>query len=249
MNGSSGGGRSETLAAREDLAAALRLAARFGLHEGICNHFSYMVPGSDERFLINPYGLHWSQIRPQDLVVVDPSGRLLEGEGEVEATAISIHLAVHMNSPRARCVLHTHMPHATALTCLAEGRLEPIHQNSLRFMGRIAYDDTYEGLATDLSEGDRIARAMGGADIGFLAHHGVIVAGETVARAFDDLYYLERAAELQVLAYSTGRPLRHVPAPVVARTAQQFAAEALQAHKHFEALKRILDQDSPGWRA
>jgi ribulose-5-phosphate 4-epimerase/fuculose-1-phosphate aldolase len=242
------GGRGDVAAAREDLAAALRLAARFNLHEGICNHFSFMVPGTSDRFLINPYGVHWSRMTPGDLVEVDVNGKVIEGRGEVEATAFSIHLAVHMASPRARCVLHTHMPYATALTCLEDGRIEPIHQNALRFMGRIAYDDDYQGLAIDLTEGDRIARAMGGADIGLLAHHGVIVAGETVGRAFDDLYYLERAAEVQVLAYSTGRPLRRVPDAVVSRTAQQFAGEAHQAEKHFAALKRVLDAECPDWR-
>jgi ribulose-5-phosphate 4-epimerase/fuculose-1-phosphate aldolase len=243
------GATDATWTGRVDLAAALRLAARFGLNEGICNHFSLAVPGTRDRFLINPYGIHWSRIRASDILEVDPAGTVHSGRGEVEATAFSIHLAVHQASPNAACVLHTHMPNATAVTCLESGRLEPVHQNSLRFIGRISYDDDFQGLATDLGEGRRLAEAMAGADICFLAHHGVIVAGPTVARAFDDLYYLERAAEVQVLAMSTGRPLRRVPDAVVRKTAQQFAAEAVNAERHFDALKAILDDEDPRWRS
>ncbi len=97
--------------ARVDLAAALRLAVRYGFHEGICNHFSYALLGRDDRFLLNPYGTHWSQLRASDLLVVDGAGKVLEGGGVAEVSAFCIHAPIHQRHPRARAVLHTHMPH------------------------------------------------------------------------------------------------------------------------------------------
>jgi len=232
--------------ARRDLAAALRLAARFGLHEGICNHFSLVVPGTSDRFLINPLGLHWSEIRASDLSVVDNDGTVIDGP-TVEPTAFYIHWRIHRARDHA-CVLHTHMPYATALTLLDDGRLEPVSQTALKFHGRIAYDDDYSGLALDEAEGDRMAARMGDKPVLFLANHGVIVAGRTVAEAFDDLYYLERAAQGQVLAGAQGRKLRRIRQDVVALTGAQMAAEREQAAAlHFAALKRILDREAPDY--
>jgi len=236
--------------ARIDLAAALRLAARLGLHEGICNHFSYMVPGSDALFLINPHGYHWSEIKASHLLLLDREGRLVEGESAPEPSAYYIHWRLHRGLPHARAVLHSHMPYATAITTLADGRLEPISQTALGFHDRIAYDDDYNGLAVDEAEGDRMMRTLGNKSLLFLANHGVIVTGRSMHEAFDDLYYLERAAQLQWLAMSTGRPLRRVPAAVAAKTAQQYADEGGKlARPHFEALKRILDREAPDYRS
>ena len=117
---------------------------------------------------------------------------------------------MHVARPDVRCVLHTHMPYATALTSVEGGRLEPINQNALRFIDRIAYDDAYGGLALDAEAGERLAAVLGDQRIMFMANHGVITTGRTVAAAFDDLYYLERACRNQVLAMSTGRPLKRV---------------------------------------
>lgn len=234
--------------ARLDLAAALRSASRLGLGEGVCNHFSMELPGSPGRFLVNPQGLHWSEVRPADLVVVDAQGRKVSGEHSVEPTAFFIHAALHRGKPTARCVLHTHMPYATALTVVHGGRLEWAHQNALRFYGRVAYDETYNGLALDDAEGARMCATLGGADVLFLANHGVIVTGRDIELAFDDLYYLERACMVQVLGAATGRPLRVVPDDVAALTARQMVQESGQARLHFAALKRLLDRDEPGWR-
>src|SRR3954449_1194524 len=200
-------------AARVDLAAAFRLAVRMDLHEGVCNHFSVMLPGG--RFLLNRYGLHWSEVSASNLLALDAQGRILEGEGEFEKTAFYIHSRIHLANPHAACVLHTHMPNATALTLLEDGRLEMVEQNALRFDDDIAYDDTYNGLVVDNAEGDRLARALGSKRVLFLANHGVIVVGPSVAEAFDSLYYLERACRLQVLARATGMPLRTVRSEVV----------------------------------
>ena len=186
--------------ARVDLTTALRAAARHGLNEGVCNHFSMAVPGRPELFLVNPQGLHWSEITPGDIVMADGDGNILEGKYPVEPTAFFIHARLHAGNPKATVVLHTHMPYATALTSIEGGRIEMCTQNAFRYWDRIAYDDTYGGVALSNDEGERMCRAMGTKDILFLRNHGVIVSGPTVAQAYDDLYYLERAAMVQVLA-------------------------------------------------
>ena len=235
--------------ARIDLAAALRLAARFGLHEGICNHFSYMVPGGDDQFLINPQGHHGSEVTASSLLLADRGGRLIEGAAPPEPTAFYIHWRIHRGTPQARAVLHTHMPYATSLTTLEGGRLEPISQTAVGFHDRVAYDDGYNGLAFDEAEGDRMMRALGNKSVLFLANHGVIVTGPDMACAFEDLYYLERACQLQVLALSTGRPLRYIPEAIIEKTVQEYArlGDAQTGH-HFAALKRILDREEPDYR-
>ncbi|MHA1152794.1 MAG: aldolase [Alphaproteobacteria bacterium] len=234
--------------ARVDLAAALRLAVRYGFHEGICNHFSYAVPGRNDRFLLNPHGTHWSQVGASDLLLVDGEGKVLEGGGVAEVSAFCIHAPIHLRQPRARAVLHTHMPFATALTSIEDGRLEPVTQNALRFHGDVAYDDDYNGLAADTAEGARMAAVLGDKRVLFLAHHGVIVVGETMAQAFDDLYYLERACEVQVLAMSTGRPLKRVGDNMAGSVFSALSGkDGSYAKAHFDALKRVLDAEEPSY--
>ena len=234
--------------ARVDLTAALRSASRQGLGEGICNHFSLALPGRPGFFLINPQGLHWSEITPADLVIVDAQGRKVSGKHRVEPTAFFIHSAIHRGKSNAACVMHTHMPYATTLTVLQNGRLAWASQNALKFYNRVAYDDHYQGLALDEAEGERMCKEMRDADVLFLGNHGVIVCGPTVAATFDDLYYLERACMLQVLAMGTGKPLRAVPDDIAAKTARQMNGESEQPALHLEALKRVLDREEPGWR-
>jgi len=234
--------------ARIDLAAAFRWAERLGLNEGIDNHFSYAVDDDGRRFLVNPIGLHWRELRARDLVLADADRNVLDGSGAVEDTAFFIHSRLHLRHPRARAVLHTHMPYATALTLIDGGRVEMVSQNALQFAGRIAYLDAYEGLALDPTEGDRMAEAMGERSVLFLGHHGVMVTGPTIHQAFNDLYFRERACQVQVLAMSTGRPLRPIPdrvqrAFVAAITDNPDAAD--QPRKHLEAVKRILTRESP----
>lgn len=231
--------------ARVELAAALRWAERLGLSEGVCNHFSLQVPGERDRFLLNPQGVHWSEMRPSDLIVVDSSGNLIEGEYEAEPTAFFIHSRIHRSRPTAKCVLHAHMPYATALCCIENGRLKWCSQNSLKFYGRIAYDDQYNGLALDEAEGDRMCAKLADADVLLLANHGVIVTGPDVACAFDDLYYFERACMVQVLAESTGQLLKIIPEDVCRKTHAQMQSERQQSYVHLEAIKRILGREFP----
>jgi ribulose-5-phosphate 4-epimerase/fuculose-1-phosphate aldolase len=225
---------------REDLALALRAAAHHGLAEGICNHFSVELPDASGRFLLNPRGLHWSEVRAEDIVLVDAQGAVLAGRHAVEPTAMYIHAAVHRVAGQA-CVLHTHMPYATALTLTTDRALDPtLSQTAMRFVGRVAVDAHYNGLALDVAEGERIARAMGTADVVFLGNHGVVVCGPRIDHAYDDLYYLERACEVQVIAQSTGRPLAPVEAGLAARVAAQIQGEREQSVLFFEALRRMV---------
>src|SRR6186713_274499 len=188
---------------RADLAVALRAAAYHGLAEGVCNHFSVELPDGSGRFLLNPRGLLWSEVEGSDIVMVDGRGRTLAGRHAIEPTAMFIHGAIHRLGGKA-CVLHTHMPYATALTLTADRCLDTtLSQNAMRFHGRVAVDERYNGLALDASEGERIARAMGNADVAFLGNHGVVVCGGRLDYAFDDLYYLERACMVEVLARSS----------------------------------------------
>lgn len=227
---------------RRELAAALRLAAAQELNEGICNHFSVVVPGPEERYLINPYGIHWGEMRPDDLLLIDGDGHIHEGWGEVEATARNIHIAGHRANPRHQAILHVHMPYATALTMVEGGKLEMAHQTACRFLGRTAYQG-FGGVALNAEEGERIAQAQKDnphADIIFLEHHGVTIGGPTVGIAFDDLYYLERACKQQVLAQSTGLPLKIIPEEQARQTAREWMQVLeYQATKHFEALMRL----------
>ncbi len=232
--------------ARVDLAASLRMAARLGLEEGICNHFSAMVPGRDDLFLVNAYGLMFREATASSILVCDFEGRVVDGAGQPEATAFFIHARLHKRLPRARAAFHTHMPYSTALSMVEGEPLIWAGQTSLKFYGRVAVDEHYNGLALDAAEGDRIAAAMGDADVVFLRNHGVMVTAPTIAMAWDDLYYLERAAEVQVKAMSTGRPLRVIVPELARKTqAQMRPAEAESARLHLEAVKRLLMREAP----
>ncbi|HEY0885717.1 MAG TPA: aldolase [Ramlibacter sp.] len=225
---------------RAGLAVALRAAAHHGLAEGVCNHFSIELPDASGRFLLNPRGVLWSEVQADDVVMVDAQGRQLAGRHPVEPTAMFIHAAVHRLCRQA-CVLHTHMPYATALALTGQGALDTtLSQNAMRFHERVAVDRTYNGLALDSGEGERIARAMQGRDVAFLGNHGVIVCGARIDHAYDDLYYLERACTHEVLARSTGLPLRQADPALARRVCEQTMGERLQSELFFEALARTV---------
>jgi ribulose-5-phosphate 4-epimerase/fuculose-1-phosphate aldolase len=227
--------------ARVELAACFQLAAQRGFEEGVCNHFSALVPGHDTLFLVNPYGYAFSEITASRLLICDVDGHVIDGEGQPEATAFYIHAQLHKVQPRVKAAFHTHMPNATAL-CLLEGPpLLWLGQTALKFYGRTAVDEHYGGLALDDSEGERIAAALGDADILFLKNHGVMVAGASIAEAWDDLYYLERAAEVQLKAMSSNRPLKPVPHEIAQRTYEQMRlGDRDSARAHLDSAMREL---------
>ena len=230
---------------RRDMAAVFRWSSRLGLSEGICNHFSFAT--DKNHFLVNPLGLHWSEMRASDLLVIDCDGNVAEGQGDVEPTALFIHMRIHIGTSHARCIMHTHMPYATAITSVDGGRVAMTNQNALRFFDEIAYADEYDGLALDTSEGDRICRELGDKRILFLAHHGVVVVGPTPAVVFDDLYYLERACQVQIIAQSTRMPLKIVDDRTAEKTCRQFRQSQLFADDHLRAIRRILDRECPDY--
>jgi ribulose-5-phosphate 4-epimerase/fuculose-1-phosphate aldolase len=236
--------------ARVDLAACFRTAARLGLHEGVCNHLSAMVPGRDDLFLVNPDGWSFAEITASRLLICDFHRHVVAGDGAPEDTAFFIHARIHARVPRARAAFHTHMPNATALALLDGPPLLWAGQSSLKFYGRTVVDDAYNGLALDEAEGDRIADSLGDADIVFMKHHGVLVVGPSIAKAWDDLYYLERACEVQRLAQATGQPLRPIPPEVADRTARQMRRGGSRdsAGLHLASIKRQLDREAPEYR-
>ncbi len=238
--------------AKIDLAACHRLGSRLGLNEGIDNHLTMLVPGHRDRFYLAPFGLHWSEVKASDLMEIGFDAQLISGLGPIEHTALNIHLPVHRMAAHATCVFHTHMPYATALSMLENPRLEMAVQSALGFYDDIAYDLGYNGLALDLAEGERMAGVLGKKSVLLLGNHGALVIGANVPEAFERLYFLERAAQAQVLALSTGRKLRPIPEPVVRATVAQFKQCAAiggreRPELHFSALKRMLDRSEPDY--
>ncbi|MFL5332641.1 MAG: class II aldolase/adducin family protein [Geminicoccaceae bacterium] len=233
---------------RIDLAAAFRLTARFDWHEAVANHFSLALDPDGRHVLINPRWRHFARIRASDLLLldIDDSGVMSRPDAP-DPTAWCIHGALHRLRPAIRCVLHTHMPYATALTSLEDSRVLPIDQNSARFWGRVAHDDSYGGFALASEEGERIASALGDKPILFLKNHGVIVTGRSVAEAFDELYYLEKACQQLVIAYSTGRPLRLISDNLAAQVAGEWQEYSGFADAHFSELKALLDAEDASY--
>jgi len=239
--------------ARIDLAAAHRLAVMHGLNEGIFNHLTLAVPGKSDRFLLNPFGLHWSEVTASCFMEVGYDGRVLNGEGDVELSALCIHGPIHRLNRKAACVLHTHMPYASALARLEDPRIKAIGQTEIGFLDIVAYDELYTGLAYHTGEGERLAAVLGDKKVLFMANHGVLAVGESVAEAYNLLYYLERACQVQLHAMWTGQKLKYVPDAVVKRTQEQYADSPTYGNKrscehHFDALKRILDRREPDYR-
>ena len=237
--------------AKIHLAAAHRLAVLHELEEGIDNHFTVTVPGRDDRFLILPFGFHWSEARASDMIVFDESGATLEGQGIVELSAQCIHAPIHRISG-ARVVLHTHQTWTLALNMLEDNRLLPASQTAAFLHGTIAYDDHYAGTADTLEEGERLANLLGDKHIAFLKNHGVLVVGDTMAQAYRRLYKLERVCRNQMLALATGRPIALLSEDVIAQVQSPAPddrhSKSERDRLYFEAMMRVLDRELPGYR-
>jgi len=217
------------------------------MHESVANHFSLAVADDGGQFLLNPVGSHFSRIRASDLLLLD-AGQNPTDVAAVGAdpTAWNLHAELHKRVPQARCILHTHMKYATTLCCLQDFEFLMLDQNACRFFGRIAYDRAYAGMALDASEGERVAQLLGtDKSVLFMGNHGVIVVAPTVAQALDELCYLEKAAELQVLAMSTGRPLALLLDAVAKTACAQWNDYPTRfSELHLQAVKDILDHDN-----
>ncbi len=240
---------SQETALRVDLAAAFRLAARFGWHESVANHFSAAVSEDGTHFLMNPRWRHFELVRASDLLLLDAGDEGVMARPDApDESAWSIHGAVHRICPQVRVLLHCHPPYATALACLADPSMPAVDQNTARFFGRVAVDLGFQGLADDAAEGRRIAELIGEADVLMMGNHGISVQAATVAEAFEHLYYFERAAKTLILAMSTGRPLNVMEDDVAAKVAEGWHAVRNSAFAHFEQLKALLDVEDASWR-
>jgi ribulose-5-phosphate 4-epimerase/fuculose-1-phosphate aldolase len=239
--------------ARVDLAAAHRLAVMHDFSEGIFNHLTLRVPGGNDRYYQIPFGLHWSEVTASCFMEVSYDGTLFAGQGEIEQSCYCIHAPMHRLLAHAAAVFHTHMPFASALTRLEDPHILPIGQTEVGTAMHTAYDDSYGGPAFDPAEGERLARTIGDNTVLMMANHGVATVGETVAEAYDRLYYVERVAQVQLYAMWTGRPLKRVPQKVIDATIAEFRDPRRYGGKkpavwHFEALKRILDRKEPDYK-
>jgi ribulose-5-phosphate 4-epimerase/fuculose-1-phosphate aldolase len=236
--------------AKVHLAASLRMAVTDELEEGIDNHFTVQVPGREGQYLVLPFGLHWSEARASDMIVFDEEGHTLEGHGVVELSAQCIHAPLHRISG-AKVVLHTHQHWAMALNMLQDNRLLSASQTAAFFDGQIAYDDHYQGLASSVTEGERLAECLGDKPILFMKNHGVVVIGETVAQAYRRMYKLERVCRAQVMALATGQPIEVLSPEVIARvntpSSHDRHPRAERERMFFEARMRVLDRDLPGY--
>jgi len=233
-------------AARADLAACFRWTARLDMHEGIANHFSYAVSADGTKFLLNPYGRHFSQMRASDLILMDANDPTSAHRTDVDPTAWCIHGAIHRCVPSARCIMHVHSRYATVLAALEDNRVLPIDQNTMRYYDQVSYDNEFDGLGLD-AEAERLAQAVDNKPIVLMANHGFMSIADDIASAFDHLYYFERACQTLVNAYQTGRPLRTASDAVAEKTARQWRDYPQFADRHLAAIRQILDGEEPDY--
>jgi len=233
---------------RIDLAAAFRLAEHYNWHEGVANHFSLAVSPDGKQFLMNPKWRHFSGIKASDLLLLDASDKdAMQRPNPPDETAWYIHGRMHALVPSARCVLHAHPTYATALAGLADPEIKPIDQNTARFYKRVAYDLGYEGMANSDAEGNRLAALLGNQKTMMMGNHGVLIAAASVAEAFDELYYLERACQTLMLAYASGQKLNVMSDKVAEQTARDWDLYADSAFAHFDEMKKVLDRKDPSY--
>jgi len=227
---------------REDLAAAFRLAAKLGWHESVGNHFSAAVSEDGHSFLLNRKWQHFASVRPSDLLLLnatDPD--VMNGPDAPDASAWTIHGTIHRLCPNARVVLHCHPIYSTALAMLADPELKPLDNNTARFFNRVAIDRGFGGIADEAEEGLRLVQSLGNHKTMLMGNHGLLCAGETVAEAFENMYFFERAAQTQLIAYSTGKDLAILSDEIAEKTAQGWDPYRGMADAHFSYLKSTLE--------
>lgn len=233
--------------ARVDLAACYRLVDMFGWSDLLGTHISARVPGEDDAFLINPYGLLFDEITASSLVKVDEDGTILSPtEYHINPAGFVIHSAIHMAKPEYACALHTHT-HAGTAVATAKAGLKPLTQHAMAIYAHVAYHG-YEGIATDLSERDRLVADLGDANILFLRNHGTLTVGRTIAEAWVWMYRAERACKMQVAFDQTGEEPVEIPEAVQQVTIERnLKANSPAGHRpigvyEWPALLRRLDR-------
>jgi ribulose-5-phosphate 4-epimerase/fuculose-1-phosphate aldolase len=237
--------------ARIDLAAAYRLIHRLGLDDSIYTHISARVPGTTDRFLINPYGMRFEEVTASNLVMVDIDGNIVEDPLNlgINPAGFTIHSAVHAARHDAACVLHTHTVAGVAVSCQQEGLL-PLNQWSLQFTDRLAYHD-YEGIALDLDERSRLVADLGDKYVMVLRNHGMLTLGRSVAEAFKLMHNLERSCRAQLAIQSAGAAVSPLSKGVARKTAEQYATfyDKIEIDgipdSEWAAFKRMLERTDP----
>ena len=240
----------EEWAARVQLAAAYRIFHRLGWTELIYNHISLRVPGEPQHYLINPFGLHYSEVTASNLVKVDESGAIVCGsDWPVNPAGITFHGAIHALRPGVHCVMHVHTTPTMAVCCL-EGGLSFTNFYAAQLFGKVAYHD-FEGITVHADEGARILKSAGDSPVLLLRHHGPVVMGATLPQAFGMLWLLQRACEVQLASTSMGavRPIAEPVLRACVRDSLQFDTRYGAGQDAFAALQRLVDREDPGYRA
>lgn len=240
--------------ARVELAAAYRLTAMMGWTDMLGTHISCRVPDRHDQFLINPYGLLFEEVRASDLIKCDIEGRKLsESPYEVNSAGFTIHSAIHMNCPDADAVMHCHTQFGVAVASQKQGLL-PLTQMSLTALSQVRYHD-FEGVAENHDERERLVKDLGDGSMLILRNHGTLTIGRSVGEMFARMYRLERACKFQITAMSGGAELNRVPDEIVHHTLEQGkmiygeGGRGAGGKLMWEALKRKLDRESPGYAA
>ena len=234
-------------AVRVDLAACYRLIARFGWTDMIYNHISARVPGRHDRFLINAFGLLYEEVCASNLVTVDLAGNVVDGpESGANPAGFIIHSAIHRARPEVACVLHTHSKAGSAVSAQPRGLLD-ISQHAMRFHGRVAYHD-FGGIVLDAALQDKLVGDLGDKRALILRNHGLLTTGKDVRSAFEDLYYLELACQIQIAAQAGGDVIE-CDEQIAEHTARQFdtSNEAFIHGRDWAALRRMLDRTDPSY--
>jgi ribulose-5-phosphate 4-epimerase/fuculose-1-phosphate aldolase len=233
--------------ARVELAAAYRIFDLLGWSLLIFNHITLRVEGSEPRFLINPFGLHYSEITASSLLLVDLEGNVLrESSWPVNRAGFVIHSALHASQPQAHCIMHTHTTNGVAVACLKEG-LSPHNFYGAMLQGQVAYHD-FEGITVEPGEKERLVRDIGDKRAVILRNHGLLSWGPSVAQAFLTLWTLQQACDVQIAAAAAG-----AIHPVTAQAIAQSVRESGQGEKRtcddvFAALVRMLDAKDPNYK-
>ena len=239
----------EEWAARVQLAAAYRIADYLGWTELIYNHISLRVPGPDQHFLINPFGLHYTEVCASNLVKVDARGNIIgHSDWPINPAGFTFHGAIHEQVPEAHCVMHVHTTATQAVCCLEDG-LEFSNFYAAQLYGKIAYHD-FEGITVHLDEGQRILASAGNKPVLLLRNHGPVVLGFNLANALALMWLVNRACEVQLASQSMGTT-RVIPVHVLegcVRDSLNFNPKFGGGQDAFDALQRIVDRIDPGYR-
>ncbi len=236
---------------RVNLAAAYRLMVRFGLSDMIYNHLTARVPDNSDEFLINAYGLHYSEITASNLHRLNHEGEItLRGNSHygINFPGFIIHGAVHQARSDVNCIVHSHTRAGIAVSAMKAGLL-PLSLAGMRFSNHIGYHDC-EGIVVNMDERESLVRDLGPHNALMLRNHGLLVCGPTIPEAFNSHYMLEQACKIQVDAMSAGTELVIPPPEVVAQTAHMFEPGVRRAFgvMEWEALLRQLDREEPSYK-